>query len=291
MGPSSVREAFDVQIMDETASAYNFFNGGTTGGSIFLNELLLMIVQQYHVSPECIVIGVNSRLLVDRKLGMSAYGFTDHMDRWNGWELVKHEVPELRNKAFRDVLANSIVPLRRHSRQINMLIRYGLYRLQKRFPLVKTRPRRQFELKSRELEPVGKFLYSDTKPRADYLERTIEHWKKKGLYDKKKYAREKHKASLRASLDRCLEITPNVVVVIMPEHSLLRSSFGSYADKPMKRILRQYEKKGCLIVDKSEFLPDSSLRDGGHLLPHGRKVFSEEMARIISSYLAKRKVH
>jgi len=118
----------------------------------------------------------------------------------------------------------------------------------------------------------------------------FKHWREKGLFDTKNYARKRHRLSLRRTLEGCLEITPNVIVVIMPEHSRLRNSFGAYAVGPMKRILGRYEEKGCLVVDRSDCLPDDALRDGGHLLPHGREEFSKDMARTASRYLKKRKV-
>ena len=290
LGPSSVREALDEEVMAGAAPRYRFLNGGTSGGSVFLNELLVTLLRQYRVRPDCIVLGLNARMMMDRNLALDAHGYTDFMDRWHGWELVGRQMPGLREAAYRNVLANSVVPLRRLSRQISMLLRYGLYRLQDRYPLVARRPVGDFELKGRELAPFPSHLYTDTRPADEYLEKMFEHWREKGLFDRKNYARKRHRLSLQETLDDCLEITPNVIVVIMPEHSRLRGSFGAYAVGPMESILSRYKKKGCLVVDRSDSLPDDALRDGGHLLPHGREEFSRDMARTVSRYLKDRKV-
>lgn len=287
IGASTVREDFDEKIMTDLSPSFSYANGGTTGGSVYTLEVLTSILGQYNVKPDCIVLGVNSRMLVDREIGLNGQGYTDFMDYWHGKELVHLEKAELQEEAYGEVLSNTVFPLHRLSRQLNTFIRYGLYRTHLFFSPRQKLARPNYELRKGDLKRLPTFNYSQTEPQSQILQSQLDSFRELGLYNQKIYARERHIVSLRRTLDQCLQITSNVIVIMMPEHSAARSSFGAYADEDLACVLGEYEKKGCFVLKFEEYLADNKFRDVAHLLPSGREVFSKEVAGILSTHLLK----
>ncbi len=285
LGPSTVREGFSEATMNQTVPEFRFLNGGSTGSTVFALEGLSLILDQYDVRPTCIVVGLNSRMLVHRRIGLNGQKYTDFMDLFNGKGLAMNEDPALRADAFEDIRVNTVVPVHRLSRQIDRLVRYGLYHLQTRWSLEEHLPQEAFERRDGDLNGLSEYMYDDVAPRADRLAAQLENIQKLGLLDREQYAQQEHLDSLHRTLKRCLQAAPTVVVLIMPERSEVRSTIGSYADEALDEILCEYEEAGCIVLDRRENFQDDAFRDIAHLLPKGRSVFSAQIAQTIASLL------
>lgn len=281
LGPSSVREGFDEQTLQAAQPGWRFINGGASGGSIGLHETLTLLMRQYRSRPDCIVLGLNARMLVDGRIALAKHGFTDLTDALAGGELPPLDEPVLRDEARRALLANALCPPRRVSRQLGMLIRDGLYHAQMRWTLRSPLPRRRFELHARELQPHGEYLYHDTEPQPALLDEQIAHWREMGLLATDAFAQPRHVESLRVSLERCLASADGVVVVIMPEHPRLRELLGQAGQETFRAVLEEYAARGVVVIDRRDFAPAEEFRDAGHLLPSGRERLSQDIAALL----------
>lgn len=280
MGPSSVREAFVEEIMEETVPELKFINGGTTGGSIHVFDAMVELLEQSKVNPYIIVLGLNARMLISRKINFNGNGYTDFLDYSNGREIVNAEISSFANDADRELLINSFWPWHRLSRQLGRLIRVGLFHLHKKLYWNKQLDRNDFSLIKRELRPMPKFRYKDKNPfSSEKFDAVLKKYEEEGMFDSSNYAKPQHMESLRQVLESSMKLSQNVVVVLMPEHSYGRENISPFAKAPLLSLLKDYEEKRINFLDLANIIPDSGLRDMGHLLPSSRTEFSRLVAQ------------
>lgn len=283
VGPSTVREAFDEDVMHEVVPDLRFLNGGTTGGGIYVFEAMNHLIQQASIRPKCIVVGLNARMLIARDIRLNAAGYTDFLDLTNGRALVAKEQPALRWEAHEQIVANTLWPYHRLSRQLGKLARTALFVAQDKLSWHEPLPVSAFCYGPRELGRSNMYRYDDTEPiSGKQWERFVRIYEEEGLFDPKRYAHPEHLDSLRMVLDQLMKITPHLIVIQMPENSFGRDQLAPLASDAMATLLADYQKRGVHILDLSSALPDSAMRDVGHILASARPDFSRVVARFVT---------
>ncbi len=289
LGPSNVREAFDVDEMSQAAPELTFFNGGTSGGSIFTYQAMTELVQQSGVRPDCIVVGLNSWMLISRDLRLNEAGYTDFMDLRSGERLVHHESAAMRGDAHEQVLRNTIWPYNRVSRHLGRLMRSSLFVAQSRLSWHEPRPLDDYALWHRELGRSAQYMYDDVDPLSDEAcAEIVAAYEREGMFDASRYGHPEHLAALRSVLDELMELAPHVVVIRMPQVTFGREVLEPLASEALDGVLAEYSGKGVSVLDLEAALPDSDFRDVAHLLGAARPAFSRDVAeRIARTILAR----
>lgn len=284
LGPSTVREAFDEEIMRDTRPDIRFLNGGTSGGTIFLYEAMTELLRQSEVKPDCVVLGINSWTLISRDIRLNAAGYTDFLDVTNGQALVEHERNDLRAEAEDQIRLNTLWPYNRVSRHVGRLMRSALYMGQAHLSWHDPLPLPEFSLWHRELGWAPQHMYDDEEPLPDYeCNRILNLYQEEGLFDPDRYARPEHLTALRSVLGDLTKISPHVIVLRMPQHSYGREHFEPPARDRMDEVLAEYESRGVVVIDLSAHLPDSAFRDVAHLLGSARPEFSTYVAELVAT--------
>lgn len=283
VGPSTVREAFDEDVMHKAVPNLRFLNGGTTGGGVYVFEAMNRVIQHSRIRPRCIVVGLNARMLIARDIRLNAAGYTDFLDLTNGRALVGKEQPALQSEAYEQILTNTVWPYHRLARQLGKLARTALFVAQDKLPWREPLTVDAFCYGPRELGRSNMYLYDDTKPISGrQWKQLVRVYEEEGLFDSTRYGHPEHLVSLRSVLDDLMKITPNLIVIQMPENSFGREQLAPLASDAMATLLTDYQKRGAHVLDLSDALPDSALRDVGHLLASARPSFSRDVARLVA---------
>jgi len=278
LGASSTHDGFDEDIMKRHGGGWSFVNGGTGMGSIFVYEALTQMLRDYRVAPGVLVIGLHPVALSDRHINFNGGGYTDFFDYWHGWDLVGYDHPLYRDANRREALLNTVWPGHRFSRQISRLARLGIFEAHKRMYWGPQLPREAFERAPEDLVRRPKYFYSDPAPLpgaaltgVKWFEETTAEW-----------AAPRHLDSLRRTLEQALAASPKVVVLLMPEHSLLREQVSAKLRSPLLAALDEYRSRGVVVIDSSDAVADDRFRDSIHLLASGREQLSTALAAEIA---------
>lgn len=286
VGPSTVREAFDEGVMHEVDPNIRFLNCGTTGGGIYVYEAMNHLIQQSGVRPKCIVVGLNARMLISREIRINSAGYSDFLNLTTGRQLVSNETEALRSEAYEQLKTNTIWPYNQHARHIGRLMRSSIFIAQERLSWHDSLPLVEFAYHRNELGIAPLHHYDDTEPISGKpWERLLSKYEEKGLFNPERYAHPEHVESLKNVLDDLMTITPNLIIIEMPENSFGREHMAPPASETLDQLLKTYELKGVLIVDWSQLLPDSAMRDVGHLLAETRPDFSRKTAKLITEHI------
>jgi hypothetical protein len=274
MGASSAHDGFDEDLMDAEAAGWSFVNGGTGMGSVFVYEAMTEMLREYRVHPAVLAIGLHPVALSDRQINFNGAGYTDFFDRWHGWDVVAFDDALFRPEDRRELWLNTLWPGHRFSRQTGRLVRHELHALHDRFYWGERLPRPSFEVAPDDLRPRPRYFYSETAPIPGAAAQGV-RW-----YDEttSEWAAPRHLASLRRMLDGALDVSPRVVVILMPEHSLLRERVSARLRAPLVETLEAYRERGLRVLDGSDAVPDELFRDSVHLIGEGRRRFSRQMA-------------
>lgn len=284
IGPSSVQQGIQEQVLEKVHPDYHFFNCGVGGGGITSLGPATMLIDQYNVRPHMIVIGLHPLQLRERIAFLSSQRTTDFMDLWTGWDLLEGE--DWNRFVLYEATSNTIYPGLRLARQTNNLIRYAIFRIQSALPFRHPLPRSAFELMAEELRPYSTLSLVSSDPLSPQKAADlIEIYKENQSYTPNLYGQPTQVQILRRILDKSLKATPNVIIAIMPEHSYIRNSFGKYGKEKLREMLDEYKGKGCHIVDLSESIPDTQFADHLHPTIIGSQTGSYKMAEAITPYL------
>jgi hypothetical protein len=85
--------------------------------------------------------------------------------------------------------------------------------------------------------------------------------------------------ALRDMLDECRAHNIQVCFLLMPEHSMVRSWYGSIQDRFIPYLLRLSADNHAPIVDARAWQPDEDIPDCSHMSPKGARAFSERFGR------------
>ena len=182
-------------------------------------------------------------------------------------------------------MINTLFPLARYSVRIDYLSRYFLMSTNQALSMFKNLQLEHFSGSRGSLKEPKKYIYGDKQFNEKAFLNQIENIKRDGFYDRTKYGWSDHKNGLRMVLERASEISSKVIVVVMPEHSEIRKSFGSHADRELQEILKEYRSQALRVIDYSDSVNDQLFRDMAHLTGAGRDHLTKKISIITSSYL------
>lgn len=283
VGPSTVREGFDDHLYQQLTSTCSVNAGVTSDGSIYHIPLLLDIAKNLDIQSEVIVLGINSRMLSDRKNPITANRYLDFLNQeqiqfYRRYEY-KNELPNL----DRDALVNWLFPLMRYSIRINNLFRDYLISTKIALNNYVDRDIEFFSRGNNRLSKPKKYIYSDKHFNEAAFLKQIEGVDNMGFMDPEKYGKVDHIYGLNMVLERASEIAPKVIVAIMPENSHVRKTFGAYADHSFNKTLAKYDSESFLVVDFSQSIDDYFIRDIAHVTAEGREQLTKQISTIIKS--------
>jgi hypothetical protein len=279
VGPSTVREGFDAALMSQIAPGLKFINAGVTSpGTMPHAELLVDILHWYGVDIGHLVLGLNSRMLASRFSPIAATRYVDAMDYREGFYYLDFETPQGRGAALQELDRNRIWPMRRIRIRLDYLIRWSVYNVNRWLKAENALPRKAFERTDDRLENQSGFLYSDQRHQPALLQEHLRSMASMGLMAPNRYHGVAQIESMRRTLRKAMEVAPRVTVVVMPEHSSVRSSFGSYGDRFFFQVLDEFQGENMSVIDRRAALSDELIRDIAHLVPDGREILSRSIA-------------
>ncbi len=280
VGPSTVREGFDDQVMNRTSPQYTFVNSGVTSpGTIVHTELLVDMLRWYEIEVDELVLGLNSRMLASRPSPLLGTRYVDFMDYGESLYYLRFVHPRQSRRTREALYENHVWPMNRIATRLDYLVRYGLFELQRRFSWSGSKPRRAFERGSDPLVHRGGFRYRESRHRPELLSSHLDTMRRLGLLQAERYGGAAEIQSLRNTLNKARTVADRVTVVIMPEHSAVVDDFASFGDRPFNAVLEEFEAAGVRVVDRRRSIPDELIRDIAHLVPDGRVRLSTDIAR------------
>ena len=274
LGASSTHDGFDEWVMRQASPSVPFVNGGTGMGSIFVYEAMAETLRDSGVKPAAVVIGLHPVALSDRQINFNGAGYTDFFDRWHGWEVVQRDDWRFVEENRREVMWNTWWPGRRFARQGSRMIRSGLFRLHNEWYWGPRLPVATFQRAPDDLIPHPEYFYSARVPVPGAAQIGLDWFRDQTP----EWAAPRHRDSLRRTLEHTLQVTNRVVVLLMPEHSLLRTKLSHQIRQPLLDIAAEYSARGVVVLDRSDAMGDDMFVDSIHLLRAGRERFSEQMA-------------
>ena len=274
LGASTTHEGFDEEIMRRAQPSARFVNGGTGMGSIFVYEAMAETLRDSGVRPSAVVVGLHPVALSDRQINFNGAGYTDFFDRWHGWDVIQFDDRRFVDDDRREVMANTWWPGRRLARQSSRIIRSGLYRLHKQWYWGPRLPITTFERAPDDLIPRPEFIYAAEAPVPGAAAVGLQWFRDQT----QEWAAPRHRDSLRRTLNHALESSERVIVLLMPEHSLLRTQLSSRIRQPLLDVVAEYQARGVAVIDRSDAMSDDMFVDSIHLLRAGRERFSRQMA-------------
>lgn len=281
VGPSTVREGFDDQLYRQLTSTCSVNSGITSDGSIYHISLLLDITKNLDIKPKVIVLGINSRMLTDRKNPITTNRYLDFLDREQILFYRRYEHKDKLSDLDKDALVNWLFPLARYATRIDYLIRDFLMSINLAFGNYKNLDVKSFSRGNDLLSKPNKYIYNDKHfNEAAYLKQ-IRGTRNIGLMDPEKYGQVDHVYGLRMALKQASGIAPEVVIAIMPEHSEVRKTFGGYADVTFYKVLAEHDSESFRVLDFSQSIDDDLIRDIAHLTAAGREQLTTEISNII----------
>jgi hypothetical protein len=274
LGASTTHERFDEAIMNRTRPPLRFVNGGTGMGSIFVYEAMAETLRDSGVRPAAVVLGLHPVALSDRQINFNGAGYTDFFDRWHGWDVIQFDDQRFVADDRREVIWNTWWPGRRVARQSSRLIRSGLYRLHNRWYWGPHLPVAAFERAPDDLIPRPEYIYTAETPVPGLAEVGLAWFRDQTP----EWAAPRHRDSLRRTIEHSLQATNRVIVLLMPEHSLLRTRLSPDIRQPLLDIAAEFRSRGVVVIDRSAAMGDDMFVDSIHLLRAGRERFSRQMA-------------
>lgn len=279
VGPSTVREGFDTNLMNELVPGTTFINAGVTSpGTMPHEELLVDIIGWYDIHVDELVLGLNSRMLASRLSPIAATRYVDAIKYPDGLQYLQYEVPTERAWALEELDFNYIWPMRRIGVRLDYLIRYALFNLNEAISWKPPLSRADFERTDDPLENRAGFSYSETSHQPELLREYLQAMEDHGLLHPSRYGGRAQLESMWRTLQKASKVADRVTVVVMPEHSVVRSGFGTFGDRAFYSVLREFQSRGVRVIDRRAFVPDEQIRDLAHLVPEGRAHLSREIA-------------
>jgi len=284
LGASSTHDGFDERLMDATVPSVRFVNGGTGMGSIFVYEAMAETLRDSGVRPAAIVLGLHPVALSDRQINFNGAGYTDFFDRWHGWNVLQYDDDRFVADDRHEAVVNTWWPGHRFARQTSRYVRSGIYRLHRRWFWGPKLPIAAFERAPADLTPHPEYFYSAVTPVPGAADVGVRWFRDQTL----EWAAARHRDSLRRTIEDALAASDRVMVLLMPEHSHLRTQLSQQIRQPLLDVVGEYRNRGVVVVDRSAAMDDEMFVDSIHLLGAGRERFSRQMAGELAAWLQER---
>ena len=285
LGPSTVREGFDTDLISKDTNFYVVNGGVTSRGSILHTEMQLDIASNFGIRTDVLLLGLNSRMLSGRDNPILATRYIDYLtDKQIEDHVMHHSDGRLNNDSAKDLdwisIQNKTWPANRLAVRLDNLLRFTLMRLNYALGNWNQIPFRGFSRGQDILIHPKKFLYKDETFNKEVFEQHWESMKRSGMMHRGNYGFISDIQTLHRVIEKAKSRSPNVIIMVMPEHSKARKHFGSWGDHAFFTVLNYYQGK-IHVIDHSDSVDDSLLRDIGHLVPLGR----EKLSRLTAQYI------
>ena len=278
VGLSTAREDIDPSVIGPAVcGGSQLLNLGSSGGSFSELSYYLRTLDRSQLRPDAILLAVHPVWMTTRiALPDSSSG------AWQG--VAKIHNPD-------DVVRLSRLTLhslwiQRNRNAIHTLLTNQLLRLRWVF----TAP---FGLALPALVPISstdpwapRFSYSAPHADRQFLDAQMRSWKALGWFDPDSYATRGPEAdAVIAIAERSLRMSPQSLVVLMPESSALRANAPPAAEMRLRGALAEGG-FGFPVLDFRAAIPDSAFYDYAHLNALGRRRFSRSLATTLRRMVA-----
>lgn len=285
IGPSTVREGFDDALISKLAGLHCVNCGVTSQGSIYHTEMQLDIISNYGIRPNVLILGLNSRMLSLRPNPIGINRYVDYLDNGQLKVLISRENKNSVKYTEFEHIKSALWPGYHFALRLDYLARYVLMKVNQFLGNWNHLESKDF---SRGVDPVlhlPKYLYSEQEFSEKAFRFQLEGSRKLGLLNPHRYGTLDDIIAFHRVIEKSIQIAKNVLVIVMPEHCRIRNSLGSWGDYAFYKVLREYNPKQIEVIDLRSSMPDNLIRDFAHLVPQGRRQFSE----LVSNHLIERK--
>jgi len=264
VGASTAREGFDPKQLEQLVPDTKFYNAGTTGGNTSVFEIEAAILEHYRLHYRCIIVPMHPWLLFENENAIANLTTTEYASQLDLKQLNDLSFDPLGSGDRSRVLATFLVPFMKHAAQLNRILRNALFTVHTSW-FQDELPRSSYELYADELKPATETFYHDIPLNRDTV---VNFLKQAHFYDPKIYG---HRPPV-VSLDRALELfsrhTDHLVLVKMPDSTLLASP-NQFGSPSFDTVIAKY-KSLMTYMDCSTLLADEFFIDSTHLNSHGR---------------------
>lgn len=255
IGPSTVREAFNNNI--DTDATKCIINGGvSSNGDIYFLAKQLSILENNlpkNYKIPLLIVGLNSRMIVDRSGLGKPLGFDDFLSI----EQMNYKYNYLDQVLFDINLKKKYILFK----IIHYANKYNFINTKNNITLFKK------HYKNREFDEVR-------------FNNQVRRFKENGLWSKEKYFNQKEISTLHRIVDMSHEISNNTIFYIMPYHSVVETILGNDFEKFLPKF---FSENKILFIDNTSSFNDSDLIDFGHLNEQGREKFQQLLISNIKS--------
>ncbi len=274
LGNSAAREALDPSRMAAASPGRGFVNAATTGGNNLVFELQARLLAAHRVRPRCVILAMNSWNMFSG--GRPAIAADDYLALLRWRDLAALSYRPLSSREGTGLAVGLALPLKPQGKQINRMLRYNIWRW--RASMGYREPLARYAYFPGELDPAETYLYAG---KPDIL---AKQWTKlaernRSYQNGALYGGAEEKRSLEATLGIMARISPENVVVILPQSAILESA-SRISDPAFNEALAKNRSQvrviDCSAVNRPEFLYDE-----GHLNERGRAVLSAMLARAL----------
>ena len=273
LGPSTVREGFEPKLIQERTGLYAVNGGLTSRGSIFHTEVQLDIVKNFNIKPDYLVLGINSRLLSMRPNPIGSTGFSRYLN--DEQIAIQNSKEEGFSSALTAKVAfnNKVWPANQIVQRIDYVARFTLMIVNQGLGNLNEVKRSGFSRGHDALIIPAAYIYDDQKFNQTIFNKQWRTMEELGLFDPARYGTREDVDALNRVITKAIQLSPNVIIMVMPEHSRVRKHSGAWADTVFYSTIEKYRDQ-IYLVDYSEAIDDSLIRDFAHLVPEGRKELS-----------------
>jgi hypothetical protein len=248
IGPSTVREAFNIKETNTDPSLCITNGGVSSNGDIYFIDKQLSILENnlpFNYKIPILMIGINSRMILDRSFQKKVMGFNDLL---SSNQLYK------KNNLVEEFLYD-----------LNLKKKYLLFtffNFANEHKLIITK--NNF--------PVFENHYKHKSFDEKRFKKHVNGFKEKNLWDKEKYFNKKELYILDKIILKSQKISNNPIFYVMPFHSIITKKLGN----EFESFLPEYfsERKIPFINNVSSF-NDTDLIDIAHLNQKGREKFEQ----------------
>jgi hypothetical protein len=286
LGPSTVREGFEPKIIKQQTGLYAVNGGITSQGSISHSEMQLDVASNFGIKPDYLVLGINSRLLSLRPNPIGSTGFVDYLYSEQIAIQSTKETGKSKQLTTESSLNNKIWPANRLTQRIDYIARFTLKGLNNVLWNWNEVDQIGFSRGRENLIISSDYVYREQEFSQVAFDRQWHQMEKLGLFNKDLYGTAIDTEVLGRVIEKSMKLSPNVIIMIMPEHSKARAHLGSWADKAFFDTIELYREQ-VHVIDFSQAIEDRFIRDLAHLVPDGRKQLSMLTSQRINSLLEK----
>lgn len=289
IGGSSTWGSVDETVLSNELSGWVVLNAGAAQGVTVIPELQVTMLERFNISPDLLVLGLSPLTLRDMPVEIAGNGYGAFLDLCTGLLYLRDSIRSSSAAFTKDLIKNTLWPLHGHVRQIEREIRFRIWQLHRHYYWGKKLNIEEYSHFPEELQPTPRNYLTNDRPGIPAssidLAETPSRWGR--LFPHAAGPEEINR--LRSLFSRALLRAKKVVVVVMPEHSVVRGKVLPHTIDPFFAVLAEFDGAGISAVDMREIVPDELMHDGFHIKPSGRNTFNHELAARLRPMLQTRR--